>query len=82
MSRRTMFVAAGLVLAGATVATAQNPGLTVYNSGVSTGLTLSGDVGFPNNNSGGGTAFGGTGKLGFGPLAVSLSASSYKPDGG
>ncbi len=61
-------------------AAAQNPGLPVINSGIGTGLTLSGDVGFPNSDAGGGTAFGATGKVGLGPLGVTATLSSYKPD--
>lgn len=63
-------------------ALAQNPGLPVVNSGVSSGLTLAADVGFPSDDAGGGTAFGGTGKVGLGPLGLSATISSYKPDGG
>jgi opacity protein-like surface antigen len=81
MHRKAVITSALLVLALTTTAVAQNPGLPVINSGVSTGLTLSGDVGFPSDDAGGGTAFGLTGKVGLGPLGVSASVSRWKPDG-
>jgi Outer membrane protein beta-barrel domain len=82
MIRRILGVATifTLILSGRSAA--QNPGLPVINNGIATGLTLSGDVGFPNDAAGGGTAFGATGKVGLGPLGVSGSISRYKPDGG
>jgi len=70
-----------MLLASAGTAAAQNPGLPVVNSGVSTGLTLAADVGFPSDDAGGGTAFGGTGKIGLGPLGITATVSSWKPDG-
>jgi hypothetical protein len=80
MLRKAVFSSALLVLALGATAQAQNPGLPVINSGVSTGLTLSGDVGFPGDEAGGGTAFGVTGKVGLGPLGVSATVSRWKPD--
>ena len=82
MLRKTIVTSAALALALTLDAGAQNPGLPVINSGFGTGLTLSGDVGFPNDAAGGGTAFGATGKVGLGPIGVSATISSYKPDGG
>ena len=58
---------------------AQVTGLPVRNSGVSSGLTLAGEVGFPSADYGKGTAFGGRGALGFGPIGVSAVVSSYNP---
>jgi hypothetical protein len=81
MFRQAVLTSAVLVLAGSATGVAQNPGLPVVNSGVSSGLTLSGDVGFPSDDAGGGTAFGVTGKVGLGPLGVSASISRWKPDG-
>ncbi|HEV8122703.1 MAG TPA: outer membrane beta-barrel protein [Gemmatimonadales bacterium] len=81
MHRSIAGLTAVLLLASAEIAAAQNPGLPVVNSGVSTGLTLAADVGFPSNDAGGGTAFGGTGKVGFGPIGVTATISSWKPDG-
>lgn len=81
MHRSIAGLTAVVLLASAGTATAQNPGLPVINSGVSTGFTLAADVGFPSDDAGGGTAFGGTGKVGFGPLGVTATVSSWKPDG-
>jgi hypothetical protein len=77
-------VHAFLVLAfalGAAPARAQNPGLPVYNQGVPRGIGLYGDVGFPNDEAGGGTVFGVTGRGGFGPLGVTATLSSFDQDG-
>lgn len=82
MTRTSLGLIALLTLGGAGMVQAQNPGLPVINSGVNTGITLRGEVGFPNADAGKGTAFGGTGKLGFGPFGVSATVSSYKPSGG
>ncbi len=81
MIRRILGVTSILALTVSGRSAAQNPGLPVINNGVGTGLTLSGDVGFPNNAAGGGTAFGATGKVGLGPLGVTATVSRYKPDG-
>ncbi len=82
MTRTSLGLVALFTLAAAGALQAQNPGLPVINSGVNTGLTLRGDVGFPNADAGKGTAFGGTGKLGLGPFGVTATVSSYKPKGG
>ena len=70
---------------GATItarpAAAQVHGIPVYNSGISTGIALYGDVGFPNDVAGKGTAFGLTGRAGFGPLGATATLSSFNPDG-
>ncbi len=81
MGRSHLVVLGALVLGYSVTARAQNPGLPVINSGVSTGLTIAGDVGFPNDEAGGGTAFGATGKVGLGPLGVTASVSRWTPDG-
>ena len=62
-------------------ARAQNPGLPVYNSGVPRGIAIYGDLGFPNDQAGGGTAYGATGKAGFGLLGVTATISSFDPGG-
>jgi opacity protein-like surface antigen len=59
----------------------QVPGIPVYNSGVATGIALYGDVGFPNNTAGGGTAFALTGRAGFGALGVTAMVSRINPEG-
>lgn len=79
--RGSVVLSAVLVLACAGSAVAQNPGLPVINSGVSSGLTLAADVGFPSDDAGGGTAFAGTGKIGLGPIGLTATVSSWKPDG-
>jgi hypothetical protein len=66
---------------GAAPARAQNPGLPVYNQGVPRGIALYGDVGFPNDEAGGGTVFGVTGRGGFGPLGVTATLSSFDENG-
>ena len=77
---RTAGMVAALVL-GALPASAQVPGIPVYNQGVTRGIGLYGDVGFPNDDAGGGTAYGVTGRAGFGILGVTAIVSSYNPDG-
>jgi opacity protein-like surface antigen len=66
---------------GASPARAQVLGIPVYNSGIARGLGLYGDVGFPNAAAGKGTAFGLTGRAGFGLLGVTAIVSSFNPDG-
>ena len=82
MHRSIAGLTAVFLLASSGSLAAQNAGLPVVNSGISTGLTLAGDVGFPSNDAGGGTAFGATGKVGLGPIGVTASISTWKPDGG
>jgi len=66
---------------GASPAGAQNPGLPVYNFGVPRGIGLYGDVGFPNDQAGGGTVYGVTGRAGFGPIGATATLSSFNQDG-
>jgi hypothetical protein len=77
---RTSALLAVVALLGLPVA-AQVPGLPVYNQGVPRGIGIYGDVGFPNDDAGGGTAFGVTGRAGFGFVGVTAMVSSYNPDG-
>ncbi|MGH7658254.1 MAG: hypothetical protein ACREL6_08460, partial [Gemmatimonadales bacterium] len=77
-----MALAAVLSLAATTGLAAQNFGLPVDNSGVGGGFALYGNVGFPNQDYGDGTAFGATGKIGLGPIGFSATASTWSPDGG
>jgi hypothetical protein len=73
------------ILAGAIsvppVLSAQVAGLPVRNAGIGTGIGIAADVGFPNADMGKGTAFGGTGFVGFGPLGVTASVSRWNPGG-
>jgi hypothetical protein len=76
--------ATGIVIAAtlaALPAAAQVPGLPVYNQGVPRGIGIYGDVGFPNDVAGGGTAYGVTGRAGFGFVGVTAIVSTYNPDG-
>jgi hypothetical protein len=75
-----MSLGVGLALAGQPAA-AQVRGIPVYNSGVSTGLAVYGDVGFSNEAAGQGTAFAVTGRAGFGPFGATAIFSSFNPDG-
>jgi hypothetical protein len=67
--------------AGAQPVAAQVRGIPVYNSGVPQGIAIYGDVGFPNESSGKGTAFGVSGRAGFGPLGATAILSTFNPDG-
>jgi hypothetical protein len=49
--------------------------------GVPRGIGVYGDVGFPNDKAGGGTAYAVTGRAGFGPFGATAILSSYNPDG-
>ena len=75
-----MSLGVSLALAGQPAA-AQVRGIPVYNSGVSTGVAVYGDVGFPNDAAGKGTAFAVTGRAGFGPFGATAIFSSFNPDG-
>lgn len=66
---------------GAAPLRAQNAGLPVYNIGVPRGIGIYGEVGFPNAARGKGTAYGATGRAGFGPLGATATLSSYNPSG-
>lgn len=77
-------VAAALAAAlavGAASVEAQVRGIPVYNVGVPRGIGVYGDVGFSNDEAGGGTAFAVTGRAGFGPLGATAMLSAYNPDG-
>jgi outer membrane protein with beta-barrel domain len=76
---RTVVVLA-LTLAAVPLA-AQNPGLPVYNMGVPRGIGLYGDIGFPNDAAGKGTAYGATVRAGFGDIGVTATVSADNPKG-
>jgi hypothetical protein len=77
-----VLLTASLVVSGlAQRATAQVTGLPVHNSGISSGLSIGGEVGFPDADYGKGTAFGGRAALGLGPFGISAVVSSYNPKG-
>jgi hypothetical protein len=56
-------------------------GIPIYNSGVATGIALYGDIGFPDEQAGKGTAFAITGRAGFGPFGATAILSTFNPDG-
>ncbi len=78
---RTLALAAALGLAAAPAA-AQVPGLPVYNSGVTRCVMAAADVGFPNDDAGGGTTFGGTVSYGLSRFMVTGTVASWSPDAG
>lgn len=69
------------LLSGARAAQAQVRGIPVYNNGIPSGIAVYGDVGFPNEDAGKGTAFAVSGRVGFGPLGATAMLSSFNPDG-
>jgi len=70
-----------LFLLGAAPAAAQVTGLPVHNAGTTSGLTIGGEVGFPNADYGKGTAYGARGTLGLGPFGVGAVISHWDPKG-
>jgi opacity protein-like surface antigen len=73
----TAALSVGLSRAGA----AQVRGIPVYNDGVATGITIAGEFGVPNKASGGGIAYGGSARLGLGPVGVTAMAVRSDPSG-
>lgn len=65
----------------ASTAQAQVTGLPVKNAGITGGLTIGGEVGFPGDEYGGGTAYGARGSLGLGPIGFGAVISHWNPDG-
>jgi hypothetical protein len=81
---RLMVLGLGVAVAApiaAAPAAAQVRGIPVYNNGVPRGIGIYGDVGLPNDEAGGGTAYAVTGKAGFGVVGVTAMLSTYNPDG-
>lgn len=68
-------------VAVAAPASAQVAGLPVFNSGVGTGIGINADAGFPNADAGKGHTYGLTGSVGLGPLGITATVASNKPDG-
>jgi hypothetical protein len=73
-------LALGMALA-AVPARAQNPGLPVYNHGIPRGVGVYGDIGFPNDAAGSGTAYGATVRAGLGLFGATATLSALNPDG-
>jgi hypothetical protein len=74
-------VVAAALVGIAAPADAQVRGIPVYNAGVPRGIGVYGDVGFPNDEAGGGTGYAVTGRAGFGAFGATAILSSYNPDG-
>jgi hypothetical protein len=79
--RATRILLLTALLGGAPVAQAQVTGLPVRNAGLSSGLTIGGEVGFPDADYRKGTAYGARGALGLGPFGVSAVVSRWDPKG-
>jgi hypothetical protein len=83
-SARGVFVLAILALLLGTSsheANAQVRGIPVYNNGIPSGIGVYGDVGFPNEDAGEGTAFGVSGRAGFGNFGATAMLATFDPDG-
>lgn len=65
----------GAMLTTPAPVTAQVLGLPVFNSGVTSGLGIMGDVGFPNDDAGLETTYGATATLGVGLVALSATVA-------
>jgi hypothetical protein len=76
---KVMIAAALPLVAGATVAQAQLAGIPVYfNPRGGTGIGVAANLGFPNSDAGGGTAYGVAGSLGAGPLTFTAMVGAWK----
>ena len=73
---------AALIMFAASPAVAQWAGMPVWNNPKGgTGVTVDGDLGFPNSNAGKGTAFGARATLGLANISFTAGVSSWKPSG-
>ena len=82
-SMRWILASVGLTLSATIVPSvgAQVRGIPVYNSGIPTGIAIYGDIGFPNEDAGKGTALAVSGRGGFGPFGATAILSTFNPDG-
>lgn len=71
---------AALVLALPATSAAQSYGLPLVNNGVPTGASVTADVGFPSDEFGGGTSYGGQFRFGGGLLGVTGAVTRLTPD--
>jgi len=79
---KVMVAAALPLVAGATAARAQLSGIPVYfNPRGGTGIGVSADLGFPNSDAGGGTAYGVAGSFGAGPVTLTGLVGAWKGTG-
>src|SRR2546426_3420673 len=73
---------AALIAFGATPAVAQWAGMPVWNNPKGgTGVTIDGDLAFPNSTGGKGTAFGARATVGFANISLTAGLSSWEPRG-
>src|SRR5437899_10239166 len=79
---KRMATIAALIAFGATPAVAQWAGMPVWNNPKGgTGVTIDGDLGFPNTNGGKGTAYGARATVGFANISLTAGLANWKPDG-
>ena len=79
---KRLLATAGLMTLLAAPAAAQLMGLPVWNSPKGgTGITISADLGLPNESAGKGTAFAGRASVGLANLTITGGVSSWTPDG-
>jgi hypothetical protein len=69
------------LVAGGRRAEAQVRGIPVYNNGIPSGIGIYGDVGFPDEEAGKGTAYAVSGRAGFGAFGATAILSTFVPDG-
>ena len=69
------------LLAGSRPAEAQVRGIPVYNNGIPSGIGIYGDLGFPDEEAGKGTAYAVSGRIGFGAFGATAILSTFDPDG-
>ncbi len=78
---RTLPALAAALLALPAVVVAQGAGLPLMNSGVSSGVMVAADVGFPDDQLGGGTAYGASANVGFGILGLGAQVVRHAWEG-
>jgi hypothetical protein len=74
----------GLLLclgSGRQMAVAQVRGIPVYNNGIPGGIAIYGDVGFPDEQAGKGTAFAVSGRAGVGSFGATAMLATFNPNG-
>src|SRR6267142_5255332 len=79
---RTSLIVTVLATVLAIPASAQWSGMPIWNNPKGgTGVTIDGDVGFPNSDLGKGNAYGARATLGLTNLSLTAGVASWKPDG-
>lgn len=79
--RRTLTTSIAAICMAAAPLSAQVAGLPVFNSGVNSGLSLNFDYGKPNKDAGKGSTIGFTGGAALGPIGLTATWASNKPEG-